>query len=117
MQSLNIVKLTRAAEREFCVSLCRERNGAANIQLSLQFDVLLRKLTLHLAHLIRDLYDLLKFLKMRLCHSRCDPNPFCSGLACTHSGFGCAEWQFYYLANRYFVRVRIPLYSKNNSPQ
>ena len=61
--------------------------------------------------------------------SRCNPNPFCLGLLspefqffillhsyvwyfanclCTHSRFGFGEWQFYYLANYYLVRVNIP---------
>ena len=36
--------------------------------------------------------------------------------SCTLNRFGSGEWQFYYLANHYLVRVSIPLYSKNNSP-
>ena len=36
--------------------------------------------------------------------------------SCALNRFGSGEWQFYYLANRYLVRVSIPLYSKNNSP-
>ena len=37
--------------------------------------------------------------------------------SCALNRFGSGEWQFYYLASRYLVRVSIPLYSKNFSPQ
>ena len=74
-------------------------------------------------------------IRLNTQHSCCDPNPFSSKLSSPEfrfffssllasfifskylvCPFRSSEWQFYYLANIYLVRVSIPLYSKNNSP-